>query len=77
MELQYTVWHKMSSSLSSMQSAAYAVLFKAISLPQNKISALVESQTDAFAGWTDTDQLVKNFHDQSFDLELASYVDPT
>lgn len=75
MGFQYSAWHKMSSDLCSMQSAAYAGLFKAISMPQKKISALVESQTDAFAAWTDIDWLVKNLHDQSFDLEFASYVD--
>ena len=41
-------------------------------MPQNKISALVDSQTDAFAVWTDSEWLMNNFHDQSFDLEFAA-----
>lgn len=45
-------------------------------MPQAQVSVLVDSQSDAFAVWTDTDWLVKNFHDQGFDLEFAPYVNP-
>lgn len=42
-------------------------------MPQIKIYALVDSQTDAFAVCTDIDWLVKIFHDRSFDFEFAPY----
>lgn len=72
----------MASSLSFMQSAAYAVLFvlslqiTAFSMPQNKVSALADGQTDASAAWTDSDWLAKNFCERRFDLEFPPYVNP-